>query len=243
MQRSKSRTKLWDAVDGTKDIVGVGGRLAVGSISFPNLPVALETMTVGSTVFTFVAATAAEDEITIGASVTATIDNAITMLLAHSVTGAWGYLYPDDSVALVNGDPVLTITFWPGTPANAYTIAGSVGDETIVLPVTASLGRAAPSIDSTVKTNMIDTTGSTQTKEYYVIPDGNEVGETAAVLIKTAETTDTPTIVGKLAEGETPYVECLFPDAAGGLYLQLMWNGSRWVNVNENGTLTFTASA
>jgi hypothetical protein len=255
-QRTKSRTKLYNALYGSQEITGAGGRLAVGSIQFANIPTAGETVTIGGYVFEAQAGaseaagtsagTAADPHLfqSITNLATAGASLAAKVLEETATTGAWGYLYPDDSVGCVFATDTLTLTFWPGTWANSVTLAGSAGDETIVQPVTASLGRnTTANIDISKRVNVIDTTGSTQTKEYYVIPDGEVIGDTTSILIKTAETTDTPTIVGKLQEGEAAHVEALFTDAAGGKYLELMWDGSRWINIDENGEITFTAAS
>jgi hypothetical protein len=255
-QKTKSRQKLYDAISGVNEITGAGGRLAVGSIQLANIPVATETVTIGGHVFKAQAGASEAAGTSAGTAADPHLYQAITTLdtagasLAAQVlaetatTGAWGYLYPDDSVGCVWSTDTLTLTFWPGTWANSVTLAGSAGDETIVQPVTASLGRnATATVKTGVRNNFIDTTGSTQTKEYYPIPDGDFMGETTSIYIKTAETTDTPTVVGKLQEGETAYVEALFTDAAGGKQLELMWTGSAWINVSENGTITFTAAA
>ena len=253
--KNKSRTRLYNAISGAKEITGPGGRCAVGSIQFANIPAAGEQVVIGDYYFQAQAGASEAAGTSAGTSTDPHLFQSITNLatagasLAAKIleetdtTGAWGYLYPDDSVGVDFTTDTLTLTFWPGSWANSVTLAGSAGDETIVQPVTASLGRAAPTIDTNVKVNVIDTTGSTQTKEYWILDDGDFIGETATVFIKYAETTDTPTIVGHLAEGETAYVEALATDAAGGKLVELMWNGTNWVNVNENGAWTFTASA
>ena len=50
-QKTKSRSKLYNAINGAKEITGAGGELAVGSIEFANIPVAGETVTIGGYVF------------------------------------------------------------------------------------------------------------------------------------------------------------------------------------------------
>ena len=255
-QKTKSRQKLYDAINGMQEITGAGGRLAVGSIQFADIPTAGETVTIGGHWFeaqagaSEAAGTSAGTEAdphlfqSITSLATAGASLAAQVLAETATTGAWGYLYPDDSVGCDFTTDTLTLTFWPGAWANSITLAGSAGDETIVQPVTASLGRnPTANVTAEVATNVIDTTGSTQTKEYYPISDGSFIGEKTSVFIKTAETNDTPTVVGHLAEGETPFVEALFTDAAGGKYLELLWDGTNWQNINENGTITFTAAS
>lgn len=254
--KTKSRQKLYDAISGVQEITGAGGRSAVGSIQFANIPTAGETITIGDYWFKAQAGAteapgtsagteadphlfqAITDTATAGASLAACI------LAETATTGAWGYLYPVDAVGCDFTTATLTLTFWPGTWANSITLAGSAGDETIVQPVTASLGRnPTKPLTAGKSVNFIDTTGSTQAKEYYPLADGGYLGERASVYIKTAEGSDTPTVVGHLQEGETSHVEALFTDAAGGKMLELMWNGTNWVNISESGTITFAASA
>lgn len=255
-QKTKSRTKLYNAISGIREITGAGARSAVGSIAFANIPLAGEQISIGGYYFeasdsaTEAAGTSvgttADPHLYLAETNTATAGASLAACILQETltTGAWGYLYPVDATGCDFTTVTLTLTFWPGTWANTIQLTGEVGDETIVLPETAELGRnntASVSLD--VKTNVIDTTGSTQTIEYYPIPDGITIGDRASFLIKTAETTDTPTIVGNLAEGETAHVEALFTDAAGGKYLELLWDGTYWQNINENGTITFAASA
>ena len=253
--RTKSRSKLYNAINGSQEIIGAGGRSAVRSIQFANIPTAGETITIGDYWFeaqagaTEAPGTSAGTEAdphlfqSITDLATAGASLAACILAETATTGAWGYLYPVDATGCDFTTDTLTLTFWPGAWANSVTLAGSAGDETIVQPVTASLGRnTTANIDISKRVNVIDTTGSTQTKEYYPIPDGQAIGDTTSILIKTAETTDTPTIVGKLQEGEAAQVEALFTDAAGGKYLELMWDGSNWININENGEITFDAA-
>lgn len=250
-----SRSKIYNLINGTNELTGAAGRLAVGTIQLANIPVAGETVTIGGYVFKAQAAASEAAGTSAGTVADPHLFQAITnlatagaslatqVLAETTTTGAWGYLYPDDSVGCDFTTDTLTLRFWPGVAGNSVTLAGSAGDETIVQPVTASLGRAAKSVSADVKYNVIDTTGSTQAKEYYTLADGSTLGDTVKVFVKTAETTDTPTVVGKLASGETAYVEALFTDAAGGKSAEFVWDGSSWVLVTSTGTVTFLASA
>lgn len=253
IHKNKSRTRLYDKISGVNSLVGAAGQGAVGSIQLANIPVAGEKVELNGTYFQFQAAaseaagtsagTSADPHlVTYGANVAAAVSALATQMLAETATtGAWGFFYPDDSVGCASdGVDTVDFVFWPGTEANSYTLTGTAGDETIVTPAG---GVVAKYISADHKYNFIDTTGSAATKELYVLEDGDSLGDTVNVFIKTAETTDTPTVVGHLAEGETAMVEALFTDAAGGKSLELLWDGTNWVNTNENGTITFTASA
>lgn len=258
IRKNKSRAKLWDALGGAKGITGAAGELAVGSIQFANIPVAGETVTIGGYVFKAQAGaseaagtsagTAADphlfqaitDTATAGASLAAQI------LAETATTGAWGYLYPDDSVGCDFTTDTLTLTFWPGTWGNVVTLAGSAGDETIVQPVTASLGVDAPFLDPDVKVNVIDTTGSASNQEYYTLADGDNVGDTVSILVKTFAADDTPTILGHLREDGVAMVEAEFVTAEPGVYVDFMWDGDNWSLTSWNTldtVLNFTASA
>ena len=193
-QKSKSRVKLWNQIDGVKEITGAGGELAVGSIEFANIPLVTETVTIGTTVFGFKvgaaeaagtsAGTAADPHL---CSVDSSLDAVGTSLAAQilketATTGAWGYLYPDDSIGCVWLTDTLTLTFWPGTAGNAVTLAGSATDETIVQPVTASLGTQAPTLSSDYSVNLIDATSHANNKEYYHMIDGTVEGQVCNTL-------------------------------------------------------------
>lgn len=256
--KTKSRTKLYNAIEGVKEITGAAGRLAVGSIQFANIPAAGETVTIGGYVFEAQAGaseaagtsagTAADPHLFQSATdlATAGASLAAQVLAETATTGAWGYLYPDDSVGCVFSTDTLTLTFWPGAWANSVTLAGSAGDETIVQPVTASLGRNAPTISTAVNLNILDTTGSTQNQEYYVLDDGNFVGETAQVMVKTFAASDTPTIIGHFEEIGVAMVECEFVTAEPGVKVEFVWTGAAWELTNYSAWATipdFTAAA
>lgn len=256
-QKTKSRTKLYNAIAGAKQITGPGGRSAVGSIQFANIPTAGETVTIGGYWFEAQAGASEAAGTSTGTEADPHLYQAITDLatagasLAAQViaetetTGAWGYLYPDESVGCDFTTDTLTLTFWPGVNGNSVTLAGSAGDETIVQPVTASLGRSAPSLSASHNINLIDTTGSTQDKEYYVLPDGKTPGEEVTVMVTSNVTDDTPTIVGKLSDGGTANVEALFTTAEPGMSAGFVWTGSAWeLKYEGNGSaLTFTPAS
>lgn len=255
-QKTKSRTKLWNKLAGAKVMTGAAGLSAVGSIQFANIPVAGETATIGGYVFEASdsaseaagtsAGTAADPHLyqaatnldTAGASLAAQV------LAETATTGRWGYLYPDDSVGAAWSTDTLTLTFYPGAGGNAITLAGSVGDETIVQPVTASLGVDAPSIAFDKGWNIIDTTGySTTNKQFYSLADG-AVGDSCKMLINTLTTSDTPTVLGHFSELGTDMVECEFTTNEPGGTAEFVFDGSNWVLVNYNRTIPdFTASA
>jgi len=242
---------------GTEELTGAAGRLALGSILFANIPVDTETVTIGGYVFEAQAGASEAAGTSAGTAADPHLYQAITdlatagaslaaqVLAETATTGAWGYLYPDDSVGCAFSVDTLTLQFWPGTAGNAITLAGSAGDETIVQPVTASLGRAVKAISGNYKYSQIDTTGSTQNKEYYEITDGNSVGDTILIVIKAAAGSDTPTLVGKLSDAGTAEVEALFATGEVGMSAEFRWDGAVWELLREGqGTaLAFTPSA
>lgn len=249
IHKNKSRTRLWDAIAGVNEITGVAGEPATAAVVLADNPTADEVMTITAadgtvTTFTFVASSAAEDQITIGGTLTATVDNAITILLAHSVTGAWGYLYPDDTVGLVNtAGTTITITFYPGTWANSLSISGTAVAFTGE-PFVPTGGLALPALSTEAKWNTVDTTGNAGPKVFYALENGDYVGEECNVLFKLTEASDTPTIIGNLKSIGTAYVEALVAAGEDGKAASFVWDGSHWVNTNDNlGTaLAFTAA-
>jgi|GEM_PF-2918397 len=259
-QRTKSRAKLYNALSGVKEITGAGGELAVGSIDFGAVAIPTDTVTIGDYVFEFTlaaseaagtsAGTAADPHLVAhGANVQASSDNLAAQILAETATtGAWGYLYPDDSVGCVaDGTDKVTLTFWPGAWANDVTIVDGCDTAGVVVqPVTASLGVDAPIIDFNVKRNILDTTGSASNQEYYVLDDGEVVGDTATITVKTFASGDTPTVLGHFEEIGTPMVEMEMVTAEPGVTVELLWTGAAWELTNYSSFATipdFTASA
>ena len=258
MSRNKSRTRLYNLMAGANELVGAAGALAVGSIQFTDIPLAGETVTIGDYVFAASdsaseaagtsAGTVADPHLFLAETDTATAGASLAaqILAETATTGAWGYLYPDDSVGCDFTTATLTLTFWPGTAGNAVTLAGSGDITAIVQPVTASLGVAAKVISPDFKTNIIDTTGSAANQEYYVLEDGETAGETAHVLVKTFAASDTPTILGHMSEAGVAMVEAEFVTAEPGMFVDFMWDGTVWEMTSFNTLHTvpnFTASA
>lgn len=259
VQKSKSRSKLWDALSGVNELTGAAGTSANWTIQFPNLAAAGDTVTVGPYVFQFVAdgsedtagdsaGTAADPHlITIGGTPSATTAaTALTaaLLAETETTGAWGFLHPVNATGASSSTDTVTINFFPGTFANAATYITTSSDGTEPTVANVSDGTTLPVLNTDVKWNILDTTGfSTTNKQYYYLPDGKEVGEECGVLIKTITSSDTPTIVGSLTDGGTDQVEALFAalEDSGATF---MWNGARWSMTNENpaGTITFDAA-
>lgn len=259
VHKNKSRTRLYNAISGVNELTGAAGKSSRWTILFPNLAAVGDTVTVGGYVFEYVAdgsedtagesaGTAADPHlISIGGTPTATTAaaNLVAACLAETeTTGAWGFLYPDDSVGCSNTTGTVTFNFFPGTAQNAtdyITVTATGTDPTVTKTVT---GVAARYLSSDYSLNVIDTTGSSVTKEYYVLDDGKEIGDTVDIFIKTTEGSDTPTVVGKLQDGATAEVEALFPTGAG-KSATFVWLGTAWVLANEgNGTtLTFTPAA
>ena len=257
-QKTKSRTKLYQALEGAKEIVGAAGELAVGSIQFANIPTAGEQVVIGGYYFEAQAGASEAAGTSAGTATDPHLFQAITdlatagaslaaqVLAETATTGKWGYLYPDDSIGCDFTTDTLTLTFWPGTWANGVTLAGSAGDETIVQPVTASLGVNAPTIDPDVKVNIIDTTGSASNQEYYTLADGKVIGQECKIMVKTFATGDTPTVLGHFEELGVPMVEMEFVTAEPGVTVDLIWTGAAWELANHSAFATvpnFTAAA
>jgi hypothetical protein len=242
-QKTKSRSKLYAALEGGKEIVGAAGLNASGAIKFADNPAENETVTIGTTTFTFKATPVGENQVDIGIDLSTSIDNLIAAVLAHSVTGAWGFLHPIDAVSATKTDTntEITLVFWPGAWANGITLTGSVGDETI----TASTGGVnAPSISPDVNLNVIDTTGASANQEYYILADG-KLGQKARVLVKTFAAGTTPSILGHLKEDGVAMVECEFITGEPGAYIEFMWDGEAWSQTSTSALNTqpdFTAA-
>lgn len=243
-QKNKSRAKLYNLIQGVNS-VGTGGQGATSSVTFTDNPTAAETIIFGATnsfpavTFTFVASASTENEVTIGAGLTNTIDNLITKMLAHSVTGAWGYLHPIDATAAVNtGGTDLDVTYFPGTWANSIVISGTAETDSITQPAG---GTAVGAINLDYKTNAIDTTGSAADLEYYNLPDGEFVGQEQTIIVETLAASDTPTILGNYKSNTTAYVQLQFDVAEE--FARLVWTGTYWKPMDVSGNGAFTASA
>ena len=254
MHKNKSRQRLYNAMMGTHEATGASGALAIGDIVFANIPVDGETVTIGGYVFEAQAGaseaagtsagTAADPHLfqSITNLATAGASLAAQVLAETATTGAWGFLYPDDSVGVDFTTDTLTLSFYPGAAGNNVVLAGSVGDETITQPVG---GISSLGISTEHKYTLIDTTGSAANKEYYNLEDGSDTGDTVKVVIKAAAGSDTPTIVGKLSDAGTANVEALFATGEVGQWAEFMWTGVVWELLEEGqGTaLTFTPAS
>lgn len=242
-QKTKSRAKLYNLIEGTKKILAPAGQSATGSIQFANQPVEGETVTIGGVTFTFYNSgnepgADATVEVTIGAGLTNTIDNLITDMLANATTGAWGFLHPVDATALTNtGGTTLDIVFFPGVGGNSVTLAGSAGDETITAPTG---GVAAKKISLQHKTTVIDTSASATDVEYYILDNGAYIGQEVTVIFEALGASDTPRILGQFYDTAAKvYVEA---DTAGE-FARWIWTGTYWKPVELVGGVTYTASA
>jgi len=255
--KSKSRSKLWNAIGGAKEIVGDAGYSANWTVAFPNLAAPGDTVVVGPYHFAFVAhgsqdtpgdnpgTAAAPHQITVGTS-TADADKAAASLAAALIaetetTGAWGFLHPVNATGASATTDTVTINFWPGTQANAdahITVTATGTDPTVAR---VNIGVVCPTISREHNITIIDTTGESNTKGYYYLADGN-LGESVIVLVKTAAGSDTPTIIGHLSDAAVAQVEALYAAGVDGTSSQFIWTGA-WEQVNENGTaLTFDAA-
>lgn len=94
---------------------------ATGSVTFTGLPNVNDTVTIGAEVYTFKAARGAANEVTIGASATATGDNFVTALGLDSAL-----------VSGSNASGVVTLTaLAAGTSGNSITLAESAANTTV----------------------------------------------------------------------------------------------------------------
>jgi hypothetical protein len=266
-QKTKSRQKLYARMEGTKEIAVAAGISAVGSVDFAAKATTGDTIVVNGTVFEFQAGaseaagtsagTVADPHlITLGADLAATCASFAVALLAEDgtgtfagTTGVWGVIYPDDSVGVVDDTTSkTTITFWPGTWANSLTmfdVTGLTAAPTVVQPGTAALGVNSPSISKDVNVNVIDASNHTNNQEYYVLADGDYVGQEVKVIVSDATGGATPTILGHLGEAGVAMVECEFITAEPGQQVTFSWTGSVWEMVCWTDLLTvpdFTAA-
>ena len=262
--RTKSRSKLYNMIAGAKEIVGASGVSANWTVQFANLAAVGDTVTIGGYVFAFVAdgaedtaldsaGTAADPHtISIGGTPTATTAAAalaVSILAETATTGKWGFVHPDDSVGVDATTDTLTLNFWPGTQANAATYITTSATGTDATITNVSDGTQAKTLSFAHNYNIIDTTGSGTNKEYYHLPDGEVVGDTCEVIIKTFASGDTPTIIGHLTYDGTAYVEALMATAQVGKTVEYMWNGATWTEVRDRilsgvyDAVTYVASA
>lgn len=247
-QKTKSRSKLYNAISGAKELKGAAGKCATASAVFADNPDPNEVFTVAyggvTTTFTFVASASTENQVTIGAGLTNTIDNLKAKMLAHSRTGAWGFLHPVDSTAIVNsGGTTLVVTLWPGVWGNSVVLSGTAAAFTDE-PFTATGGIDPLLISPDYSVNVIDTTGSTNAVEYYSLRDGHYDGEFVKIAIKkNLAAGNTATIIGKLSEVGASKVTAAFADDEPGMDVEFMWLDSEWHLQREGrGTaLSFTA--
>ncbi|MGI4812804.1 MAG: DUF3383 family protein [Janthinobacterium lividum] len=96
---------------------------AIGSIGFSVNPSAAATITIGGTVVTFVAALTTGNQILIGATLAATLANAVTFLSQSSDVNLSKATYSVNSA----GTALQIVYGTPGTAGNTFTIAASAG--------------------------------------------------------------------------------------------------------------------
>lgn len=257
-QKTKSRSKLYNLVNGYKEFTGAAGQTSTWTITFSELAAATDTLVIGGYYFKYVA-DGSEDYtkagtladpvlVSIGGTPTATTAaaNLVTALHAFAGTSAWGFLHPVDATGASNSSGVVTIITYPGIGSTDAFIPDATftgADPTIARTVTGTA--TVPTLSTDVKWNIIDTTGfSTVNKQYYQLKDGNYIGEQCNVMIKTITTSDTPTILGSLTDGGTDQVEALFA-ATEDSNASFVWNGTRWTMVVEDpaGTITYDAAS
>lgn len=257
--KTKSRTKLYNAIGGGKEIVGAAGTPGNWTILL-NTAAAGDTVQVGPYYFEFAldgaedaplasAGTAADPHVITNGATPNTTEAAASLaaaLLAETATtGKWGYLHPVNATGASSSTATVTINFWPSTFPNAATYIPDVtftGTDPTITKVTA--GVSAPSISPLHNVTIIDTTGSTNVKEYYSLADGSAIGQQVTVLVATSDGSDTPTVMGHLSDAGVAQVEALWSAGVDGTSSTFLWTGSAWEQINENGTaVTFDAAA
>jgi hypothetical protein len=101
---------------------GTAGASASGDIAFSGQPAADSTITINGTVFTFKAAGATGNQINIGATLSDTLDNAVTVLNASVVSGVAAATYSKTGT-----DTLHVAHDTPGTASNSFTLAAGAG--------------------------------------------------------------------------------------------------------------------
>lgn len=257
-QKSKSRSKLWDAISGTKEFVGTAGLNATWTVLFNEAATNGDVYVIGGYYFQFVTdggedtpgdseGTSADPHlITIGGTPTATTAAAslvAALVLETTTTGAWGFLHPVNATGASSSTGTATINFYPGTQANSATYITATVDGAAPTITKTQTGTSLPILSIVHGSNVIDTTGyDTVNAQYYDLPDG-KAGDECKVVIKTITASDTPRILGHLLDASTANVYAQF-GAAGGI-AKFIWNGTKWAIVDEipAGAITFVAAS
>lgn len=247
-KRTKSRAKLYNIIQGVNRL-GTGGASAVGSIQFANIPTAGETVTIGGYWFKAQAAASEAAGTSAGTEADPHLFQSITdlatagaslaaqILAETATTGAAGYLFPVDATGVDFTTDTLTLTFYPGAWANSITLAGSAGDETIVQPVTASLGVNTSPVRLDYATTLIDNTGSAGI-DHYTLEDGDYIGQRVVVACDTYDTNDISVLGNFVSSGAK--VQMLLNATSDSV--SLTWGADGWVPTDIVAGATYTAA-
>ena len=201
-----------------------GGAKATGTIVFAANPTADDTITLGDTTLTFKASAAVgEPEVTIGVSLTATIDNIVTKIGTYATTS-----YIRQAAYTNTSGTTLTVTWNTfDTKGNAFTVASSSENGT----VTAMSGGVDGTLDAAVGATIFtdSTAGAAQSFDLPAPPTGVVTRKTL-VLAARSETQN----VIVYAKGGNAMT--LTFDAAKEYVDLVGYNGS-WFNVGASATV------
>lgn len=202
-----------------------GLRLARGTITYSVNFIANDTVTVGGVVFTAVASGAAGNQFNIGAALTNSLDNLVTVLNASVVSAVAAATYSK------SGTTILLVVHDSQNPAigNAFTIAGSVG---VVSGPTLSGGTAPDPIVpfgyEGELLNLVTTAGAAMS---YVLPNGED-GQERTLFFKTKGAGADAIVTGTFAGGTT------YTFDTAGEFARLKFMGGSWRTiVNSGGVL------
>ena len=127
---------------------------ASGFFNVTTLPLAADTITLNGTVWTFVSAITAGNQILIGASIATTLTNAVTALKASADVNTLLFDY------YTNGNYLYTESMATGAAGNAYTLAESTAGVRITKSGAVLTGGASVTYDISVLSGMSSSTTS-----------------------------------------------------------------------------------
>jgi hypothetical protein len=200
-----------------------GSRQAIGSVAFAGQPAANDTVTINGTVFTFVAAGAAGNQVNIAASLTLTIDALCTALNASAVAAVAKATY-----ANVAGTSMSVTHDAAGAEGNDFTLAES-GANISVSGATLEDGVTADTIDLSAETYGLVTQEGAATA--FSLPSGNE-GQEVTLYLHTKGTGSNAVVTGVFTGGTT-----LTFDTAGEFIKGKFLNGT-WRVIANTGAIT-----
>lgn len=251
-QKSKSRSKLYNLIEGVNNISGAAGQSDTATITFTGVPTAGDQVVINGYYFEFQAGaseaagtsagTEADPHLVQGITdVTTVAAELVTQILAETATtGAWGVLHPVDATGASSSAGVVTLTFFPGSQTN--TLSDPVDDSSYIAVTTPSGGVATKPISLEYKVNTLDTSDSATNAEYYIMPDGSFDGQEVTVAIKALGASDTPRLLGQFNNAGTSAVYAQMSAASD--LAKYIWLNSEWHVVVDTATsVTYVASA